>query len=62
MKRKLVAFGIAVGSLTMTGQFIEAKTPASPIHAAEKSGQEELSPFRASLRFDRRDFIKDAMN
>lgn len=61
MKKKLLAFALAVASLTVPMPGVRAETPAAKAPAAKKSGQDELSLFRASLRMDKRDFVKQAM-
>lgn len=61
MKKKLLAFAIAALSLTVQMPGARAEAPAAKATATEKSGQDELSLFRASLRMDKRDFVKQAM-
>ncbi len=62
MTNKLVVFAFAIAALSLPAlsHAEEGKVPAAA--SAENTAQDELSLFRASLRIDRRDFVKEAMD
>lgn len=57
MKKSLIALTLAAASLAAPIHF--ARAEAAP---AAGNTEDQLSLFRASLRIDRRDFVKQAMN
>jgi hypothetical protein len=62
MKYKLIviAFALAVAALPALSHGAEA--PKEQTTASKDTDQDELALFRASLRIDKRDFVKSAMN
>jgi hypothetical protein len=64
MKHKpwALAFAISALMLPAMNHGAQAGTPRTATPAAKPAGQDELSLYRASLRIDRRDFVKQSMD
>ena len=62
MKNKLLVFAFTLAAISLASLSHTAQAETSATTAIANTEQDQLSLFRASLRIDRRDFVKKAMD
>ncbi len=64
MREMSLAIALAVSTVTLPllQQDVHAETSANATPSSKNGGQDELALFRASMRIDRREFVKQSMD